>query len=135
MFDRVLLAVDGSEDTALPVAADVAWRYGAEVLVLHVRVQGLANGPDSDAGASAQAHELVDRIVREIKDSGGSARGEIVGAPVGHVARAIVDVAEREHADLIVVGNPGPVRAGRLHAGSVCRNVAHLSSVPVLFVR
>jgi nucleotide-binding universal stress UspA family protein len=135
MFDRVLLAVNGSERTAVPVAADVAWRYGAEVLVLHVRVEGFADGPGSDTETSAEAHDLVDRIVREIKDTGGSARGEVAHASLGHVAHAIVDAAEREHADLIVVGNPGPMRAGRLHAGSVCRNVAHLSSVPVLFVR
>jgi nucleotide-binding universal stress UspA family protein len=130
-----LLAVDGSEGTAVPVAADVAWRYGAEVLVLHVQTTGFPDGAGADDPTSAGAHDLVDRIVREIKDTGVSARGDVVHATPGHVAHAIVDAAQREHVDLVVVGNPGPTRAGRLHAGSVCRNVAHLSSVPVLFVR
>jgi nucleotide-binding universal stress UspA family protein len=38
MFDKILMPVDGSEasDRAVHVAADLASRYGAEVIVLHV---------------------------------------------------------------------------------------------------
>jgi nucleotide-binding universal stress UspA family protein len=135
MFNRVLLAVDGSEGTALPVAADVAWRYGAEVLVLHVREHGVASGHVIDVESTREADEMVDELVRDLKDAGVSARGEVVRAPFGLTARAILDVAAQEGVDLIVVGNPGPVRGGRLQLGHVGRKVAHRSPVPVLVVR
>jgi nucleotide-binding universal stress UspA family protein len=51
MFDRILLAVDGSEhsEKAVPVAKDLALRYGAALTVVHVREHELSWGSDVDA--------------------------------------------------------------------------------------
>ena len=137
MFERILLAVDGSRHSAkaIPAAADLASRYGAEVLVFHAREHELALGVDVDAETPDEAMMLVDAIVRELKDRGIAVRGEIVRVPMGDTARAILDATHDEHMDLIVMGTRGLSEWSRLLMGSVAHDIVHLADIPVLIVR
>jgi nucleotide-binding universal stress UspA family protein len=137
VFERILLAVDGSEHSgkAVPVAGDLGRRYGGEVLVLHVREHEPTWVGDIDVETPAEALDLVDGIVRELKDQGANARGEVVRVPLGRVARAILDVSHDEGVDLIVLGTRGLSDWSRLLMGSVAHKVVHLAEVPVLVVR
>jgi nucleotide-binding universal stress UspA family protein len=49
MFDKILVPVDGSRASsrAVHVAADLASRYGAEVIVLHVHEHEYLYGVDA----------------------------------------------------------------------------------------
>jgi nucleotide-binding universal stress UspA family protein len=135
MFERILLAVDGSPHSAeaVPVAADLAFRYGGELVVFHARELDLVTGEEVES--SAEANELVDGLVRDLKDTGISARGEIVSVATGGIARAIVDASRDEHADLVVLATRGLSDWSRLLVGSVSHDVVHRASVPVLVVR
>lgn len=135
MFERILVAVDGSEHSAkaVPIAGDLAFRYGGELLVFHAREHDFALGEDVET--SKESMELVDGIVRDLKDAGISARGEIVRVPHGHTPRAILEVAREEHVDLIVMGTRGLSEWSRLLMGSVAHKVVHLADMPVLVVR
>jgi nucleotide-binding universal stress UspA family protein len=137
MFERILLAVDGSRNSAkaIPVAADLASRYGSDVLVFHVREHEVALGLDVDAETPDEAMNLVDGIVRELKDAGVSVRGEIVRVPLGQTPRAILDAARDENVSLIVMGTRGLSEWSRLLMGSVAHKVVHLAAIPVLVVR
>jgi nucleotide-binding universal stress UspA family protein len=137
MFERILLAVDGSRHSgkAVPAAADLASRYGAEILVFHAREHELALGVDVDAETPDEAMTLVDGIVRELKDQGISVRGEIVRVPIGDTARAILDATHDERVDLIVMGTRGLSEWSRLLMGSVAHEIVHLADIPVLVVR
>ena len=137
MFERILLAVDGSRNSAkaIPVAADLAARYGSDVLVFHVREHEVALGLDVDAETPDEAMTLVDGIVRELKDMGVSVRGEIVRVPIGQTPRAILDAARDENVSLIVMGTRGLSEWSRLLMGSVAHKVVHLAAIPVLVVR
>jgi nucleotide-binding universal stress UspA family protein len=137
MFERILLAVDGSNNSAkaIPVAADLAFRYGSEVLVFHAREHEVALGVDVDAETPDEAMTLVDGIVRELKDIGVSVRGEIVRVPLGQTPRAILDAARDESVNLIVMGTRGLSEWSRLLMGSVAHKVVHLATMPVLVVR
>jgi nucleotide-binding universal stress UspA family protein len=137
VFQRILLAVDGSEHSAraIPVAADLAFRYSGEVLVFHAREHELALGVDIDAETSEEAMDLVDGVVRELKDAGIAVRGEIVRVPLAQTPRAILDAVRDEHIDLIVMGTRGLSDWSRLLVGSVAHKVVHLADVPVLVVR
>ena len=53
----------------------------------------------------------------------------------GEPADAILDVAEEENADLIVVGNKGMTGAKRFLLGSVPNKVSHHAPSSVLIVR
>jgi nucleotide-binding universal stress UspA family protein len=137
VFERILLAVDGSAHSkkAVPVAADLASRYGSEILVFHAREHELALGVDVDAETPQEALDLVDGIVRGLKDDGVGVRGEIVRVPLGQTPRAILDASRDANVDLIVLGTRGLSEWSRLLMGSVAHKVVHLADVPVLVVR
>ena len=137
MFERILLAVDGSEHSrkAVPVAGDLSRRYDGEVIVLHVREHEVTWGADIDVETADEARLLVDEVVRELKDSGANVRGEVVRVPLGQTPRAILDMAQEESVGLIVMGTRGLSDWGRLLMGSVARKIVHLAEVPVLVVR
>jgi nucleotide-binding universal stress UspA family protein len=137
MFQRILLAVDGSENSyrAIPVAADLARRYEGEVIVLHVREHELTWGADIDIETDREAITLVDDIVRRLKEDEVNVSGDVIRVAVGNAAKAIVDVASRDRVDLIVMGTRGLSEWGRLLMGSVADKVLHLAGCPVLVVR
>jgi Universal stress protein family len=87
--------------------------------VLHVCERGYVYGVDISLKQLEDANELVERHVRRMKDAGQSARGEVVSAAYGCTARGILDLAEDEGVDLIVMGTRGLSVWSRLMVGSV----------------
>ena len=137
MFERILLAVDGSETSlrAVPVTAETAQRFGAEVTVLHVREHEYSWGSDIDLETPDEATELVDGIVRQLKDDGVSARPEVRRVVLGLAPQEILSVAEEIDAQLIVMGTRGLTDWAGLLLGSVAHKVVHHATCPVLLVR
>jgi nucleotide-binding universal stress UspA family protein len=137
MFERILLAVDGSAPSgrATEVASDLALKLGAEVVVVNVREVEMAYGGAVEFETSEEATNLVDHTVRTLKDEGVSARGEVHGSIFGRAARVILEVAEASDAGMIVMGSRGLSDLAGLVLGSVTHKVLHLAHVPVLVVR
>ena len=137
MFDKILVPVDGSgaSSRAVHVAADLASRYGAEVIVLHVHEHEYLYGVDAAPEKLDEAVDLVEDHVRSMKNSGLSARGTVVSGPFGRTARAILDAVDEENIDLIVIGTRGLSDRIRLLLGSVAHKVLHRAGVPVLVVQ
>jgi nucleotide-binding universal stress UspA family protein len=137
MFERIVLAVDGSEPAqrAVLVAADIASKYGSEVIVVHVAEQQLGLGGPIAYDTTEEATRDADGAARSLKDLGVSARAEARAALAGRAAQEIMDVAASEDAGLIVMGSRGMSDWEGLLVGSVAHKVVHLSSVPVLIVR
>lgn len=138
MFQKIFLAVDGSESSgrATQLAADLAKGSGGEVIVFHAREREYAaRAGIVDVETPAETRELVDEIVRTLKDTGVSARGDVRSALIGTVARAIIDVAAAEDADVIVMGTRGLSDWSGLFLGSVTHRVIHAADVPVLVTR
>ncbi len=138
MYERILLAVDGSEHAVKAAAqgAALAKLCGAEVLVFHARELGLG----ARAGAfplegSQDALDLVNGVVHDLKEQGVTARGEARSAPAGRVAPEILDAAGTFRADLIVMGSRGLSDFAGLLLGSVAHKVIHHADRPVLVVR
>jgi len=137
MFERIVLAVDGSEPAqrAVPVAADIASKYGSEVIAVHVLEQQLGRGGPIAYDTTEEATRVADDAARSLKDVGVSARAEARAALAGRAAQEIMDLATSEDAGLIVMGSRGMSDWQGLLIGSVAHKVLHLSSVPVLIVR
>ena len=137
MISRILLAADGSERSSLAVrmAAEIAGRFGAEIVVFHALERVMGRGGGFEVETLAEAHTLVDHVVRELKDVGLSARGEIRSCLYGHTAREIATQAKDEGADLIVMGSRGLSDVAGLLLGSVAHKVLQLAEVPVLVAR
>lgn len=137
MFQKVLLAVDGSDHSAkaVPVAADIARKSNGEVLVFHAREQAIHRGGSWELESESDANSLVERIKTELAAAGVKARSRTDRAPEGRAAKAILDVAESEGSDMIVMGSRGRSDLAGLLLGSVTHKVIQLSHCTVVVAR
>jgi len=120
---RVLVATDRSETAqhAEAWATEMAERYGAELLLLRVAVGGPLP-PGAEDELAAHARELAGE------------RGRAVVAAGDDPARAIVDAAEEQDADVVVVGNLGMSGRKEFLLGNVPNRVSHQSRRTVVIV-
>jgi nucleotide-binding universal stress UspA family protein len=137
MFERILVAANGSPRSrkAVEVAADIGQKYGAEVVVLNVREQQITPFGAYEVQKPDAATDVVDEIVRALKDIGVNARGEVQTAPTGGVPRIILEMAKELDAGLIVMGSRGLSEWEGLFLASVSHRVLHLAECPVFVVR
>jgi nucleotide-binding universal stress UspA family protein len=137
VFERILLAANGSPSsrTAAEVAADIGQKYGAEVVVLHVREQMITKLNAYVVERPYEDANFVEEIVRALKDAGVSARSEFQTAPLGAVPHVILEMAKELDAGLIVMGSRGMSEWEGLFLGSVSHRVLHLAECPVFVVR
>ncbi len=147
-FSKILSATDFSEDSgfALGFAEEIARRFTAEIILLHVD-QALAPvmmspemGPVMDIGAMTRvaeeqrvaAQKELDKIVARMRDSGLKARSMLkVGSPFLEIVR----VAQADGADLIVLGTHGRTGLAHVLMGSVAERVVRKAACPVLTIR
>jgi nucleotide-binding universal stress UspA family protein len=136
MFERILVATDSSEpsERAVEFAAGLAKDHGSEIIVLHAVPRVVSRFETSDLEEPGAARELVDEIVRDLKDRGLNARGEVVRVLEGHMARGIVESAASADVDVILMGTRGRSDFGGLFLGSVTHRVLHLAEKPVIVV-
>jgi nucleotide-binding universal stress UspA family protein len=137
MFGRVVVAIDGSPQSSktIPVALDLAQKYGSKVAVVHVREHTRYEGSDVDLGPPIPAAELVDTVVETFRDAGVDAHGELRRVSAGDTPEQIVGVAKEFEADLIVLGTRGMTEWRSLLLGGVANKVVHHAHCPVLLVR
>ena len=76
---------------------------------------------------------MLESAARNAREAGVEQVGTV--ARVGDAADAILDVAEEQGSDLIVVGNKGMTGATRFLLGSVPNKVSHHAPCSVLIVR
>jgi nucleotide-binding universal stress UspA family protein len=90
----------------------------------------------SDIEHTVGPNEDVDATLAEASQEAEGAGVQVrTFARQGEPADAILDVAEEENADLIVVGNKGMTGAKRFLLGSVPNKVSHHAPSSVLIVR
>jgi nucleotide-binding universal stress UspA family protein len=136
---RVLIAIDGS-DTALAAARCWAdWQGGAE-RPLHALLLAVApplphawQMADSEAGAFERALTQVGepQLAEARELFAGSPVTWEAAARIGEPAATIVAEAQRQRADLIVLGTRGLTPLAGLLLGSVALRVTQTSTVPV----
>jgi nucleotide-binding universal stress UspA family protein len=142
----ILVGTDGSDTAAIAVgqAINLAAALQARLQIVS------AYEPVSDARLRAErlrapediqwtvnpredVLDLLKSAEREAHESG--VQSVETFARVGDAADAILDVAEEQRADLIVIGNKGMTGATRFLLGSVPNKVSHHAPCSVLIVR
>jgi nucleotide-binding universal stress UspA family protein len=138
MIHCILMAYDGSGASAkaCELAFDLARRYGARLIVLSVaRPPEFGDEVETEAvieNSRAYHEDLLEPIRQRAAASGLDATFRVT---VGHPTEQIVAEAERERADLIILGHRGKTLFQRLRLGSVSKQVVQYAECPVLVVR
>ncbi|AXG06674.1 universal stress protein [Haloplanus rubicundus] len=122
MFDRLLIATDGSDCArrAAKYGIELAARYDADVDVVSVY-----------RGGETQGQATLDEIADLAADAGVAVDTELLS---GKPAKSIVDYADETGADLIVVGRRGRSGVRERLLGSITERVLRRSGPPVLTV-
>lgn len=118
MYKRILIATDGSPTAAhaVEIGSDLAKNVHAETILVHV-------------GDPKKGEKVLAAAAKSI---GGKAKTVTVE---GDPADKILEVAENDDVDLIVVGNKGMTGAKRFLLGSVPNQVSHHAPCNVLIVK
>jgi nucleotide-binding universal stress UspA family protein len=146
VFTRIVVGTDGSETAAEAVhqAIDLAKLSGASLAIVSAyapvsgrRVQSeQAQAPPDvqhEFGPREDVNLILEAAAAEARKAGIE---EVEIHPVeDDPADAILNVAEKTEADLIVVGNKGMTGARRFLLGSVPNNISHHAPCSVVIIR
>jgi nucleotide-binding universal stress UspA family protein len=146
MFRAIVVGTDGSDtaQTAVDEAVGLASSIGAELHIVSAyepvaadRLRVERDQIPDDLQWMVNPREDVDETLRLAAE--GAREGGVgqvaVHARQGDPADAILDVAEEQGADLVVVGNKGMTGAKRFLLGSVPNKVSHHAPCSVLIIR
>lgn len=139
MFDKILLPTDGSEfsehevERAIKILSD-----DGEIIILSVAAKLEATTPfqrkkDVDKmnkGFLEEAHSNVNRMARRFDKRVKVKRMVVTGIP----SDTIVDVAEKEDVDLIIIASSGKSGLHRFFIGSVAEKVLKSTERDVLLI-
>jgi nucleotide-binding universal stress UspA family protein len=132
MFKRIVVGVDGREGgrDALALAALLQRAGGGNLIAVHVYAYDRVVPLDKAGAVEAVLHEdLLTKLEDELRAAGVQARPIVIADPAP--ARALQALAEREHADVVVIGSCHRAGADRVLAGDVALSTLHGSACAV----
>ena len=145
MFKSIVVGTDGSETATQAVrqAVDLAKDIGAKIELVSAyepvsdqRLREERTDVPDDLQWMVNPREDVDATLKEAAEQAKEAGVDVeTYARQGDPADAILDVAEEQNADLIIVGNKGMTGAKRFLLGSVPNKVSHHAPCSVLIIR
>jgi nucleotide-binding universal stress UspA family protein len=145
MFDRIVVGTDGSETAteAVRTAVELAKLSGAKLEIVSAyepvpqsRLKDESQGISGDVSHSVNPREDVQFVLDKAAAQAKKAKVDVVTHPrEGEPADAILDVAEENDADLVLVGNKGMTGARRFLLGSVPNKISHHAPCDVWIVK
>ena len=142
---HILVAVDGgtASDSAVSLAESIAPELQANLIFVHV-IPNIAPPIADVTGISSLVYDPIkqtqmlatesETILNRAKqsDSSGTATIKGVAAQFESIPKRILETADSEQADLIMMGTYGSVGFERLVLGSISQAVTNHANVPVL---
>jgi nucleotide-binding universal stress UspA family protein len=145
MFGSIVVGTDGSEtaDEAVRQAIELAAAVNAKLQIVSAyepvadtRLREEAQQVPADLQWMVNPREDVEATLSEASEKAKAAGVDVeTFARQGDPADAILDVAEENGSDVIVVGNKGMTGAKRFLLGSVPNKVSHHAPCSVLIIR
>ena len=139
MYKKILVPTDGSDfakDAALH-ALFLAKVSGAEIIALSVSENHFINGISVSEEIEQINQILTDCCKKDLEEFEDMNDGGVKISSVikeGSPAKTILEVAEKEDIDLIVIGSSGKSGFDRFILGSVSDKVVNAAKCPVLVV-
>jgi nucleotide-binding universal stress UspA family protein len=154
-FSKILVAVDGSEESmdAADYATEIARKYNAELIAIHVisakllgfeytpqpMLFGLPATPSSVnyivEMSKREAEGWLDRIKQQLSVDKVKLKTEVIIALKPLIAGEIVDYAQQQNVDLVVVGSKGRSGFKKALLGSVALGVVTYAHCSVMVVK
>ncbi len=141
VFANILVAIDGSEagERALIRATEEAKVWNARLHIVYVVETGLFSSLPADNTVEImyrvlekEGNVVLEKAKKYAADSGVTA---LTHMKQGHAGSEVVALADRENADLVMIGSHGKSQADRLLIGSVSTYVVTHSKVNTMVVR
>ncbi len=142
MFKSILVPVDGSANSkkALEYAINLARQcYLGKISIIHVipPATAIVTGPellvvDVDRQLEESGKSILASAAETVKKAGLESSTHLTH---GRPGERIIEVAEKEGVDIIVIGSRGLSSVKRLFLGSVSDYVSHNAPCPVMIVR
>lgn len=137
MFQQILVPLDGSKlaEAALPTAAWLSEKLGAEVILIHVIEQDAPQEVHGDRHLTDE--EEACRYLGSIEEnyfSSGHVSSHVHTEKVQDVARSIAEHSGELKPDLILMCTHGKSGWGDIVAGSIAQQVVGQSDVPILLI-
>ncbi|CAN5440144.1 universal stress protein [soil metagenome] len=145
MYQTILAPLDGSQraERILPYVEELAHKFGSRVILLQV-VEPVVPVISPYDAAPLYSTEDIERRTEEAKSYLTKLQGELVAKGIreikttvqgGPVVDSILEVAEREQADLIAYASHGRTGLASVFYGSVAAGVLHKTERPLLLIR
>jgi len=140
-MNKILVPIDFSEHSeyALEVAAELAKKYNAEIVTVHMMglTQNMVNKDDSQGVFEAMYHmKLAKKQFEDFLDKDYLKGIKIQSTVQNYKIFNELDAIAKEHeADLIVMGSHGSSGMREVFVGSNTEKVVRTSSVPVLVIK
>jgi nucleotide-binding universal stress UspA family protein len=143
MYKRILATLDGSDmaEQALPTALTLAEQFSSELFLLRVVVPlpvsyraGAASAAEIEAAetdAIQEAARYLEGVAADLREKGATVQ---VATRLGNPAKAILEFAQGNQIDLLVMCTRGQTGPARWLLGSVTDHVVRGSSVPVVVI-
>ena len=139
-FSKILVAMDGSDESmnAADYAIFISKEYNAELYALHViradvDLFGLHEASEYTTIMRSEGRKYLNKVNLKANEKNIQIKTEIISST--NIAGGIVNYAEEENIDLIVIGTRGLSGFKKLLLGSVAANVVTYAHCPVLVVK
>jgi nucleotide-binding universal stress UspA family protein len=139
---KIVCPTDFSEPArkGVDAAVELAATFSAELILVQVITPASLKAATFQRSTHLKrrketAQAAMARLIQEAVPGHVKCRSQIIGDILIRVADAIVQLAEEEAADLIVLASHGQSGWGRIFFGSVAESVVRLSICPVLTVK
>jgi nucleotide-binding universal stress UspA family protein len=139
MFDIILVALDGSEQSllALKYAKELAETHDAKMIMIHAYpstsdLRDVAGYEKLVSQRKSFGQKILDHARNQLGDVSFEVEEDLLEGPA---ADAVLSVAEVRNADLIVLGTRGMGSLKGVIFGSVSNKVMHYAPCPVMVVR
>jgi nucleotide-binding universal stress UspA family protein len=132
----ILVAVDGSETSsnAANMAIDLSEKFGTNLIALHIVPPNLRFNKEMFDIANQNGQKIVNEVREKAIAKGVDVQTEVISDVIS-ITKIIVEYAEENDVNLIVLGTRGISGIKRLLLGSTASGVVTYSHCPVMVVR
>ena len=142
MFKKILVPVDGSESCAniSEYVKSFGEKYGARIVLLNVyglpTLTQYNNYPAYPLESTYSIEKQSQQILEHAKEALGQVSFEVITlSEAGNPAATILEVAQKNECDLIMMCTHGMGAMKRFLLGSITNKVVHHAHIPVLVIR